>query len=731
MSYRLGIDLGTTYTAAAISRDGAVSVVELGRRSSTIPSVVYLREDETILAGEPADRRALTEPGRVAREFKRRIGDPTPIMVAGVPYSADRLASKLLRWVVDFVTEREGSPPASITITHPANWGAFKHDLLEQAIRNADLEGVTTITEPEAAAIFYASLERVETGTLLGVYDLGGGTFDAAVLRKTDTGFEILGRPEGIERLGGIDFDEAVFSHVRSAIGGSLDDLDPDDPSVITAVGRIRRDCVEAKEALSADTETVIPVMLPNLQTEVRLTRAEFEAMIRPSLTETIEAMNRALRSAGVTADELSSVLLVGGSSRIPLVSLLVGSALGRPISLDVHPKHAIPLGAAMVQAPVASPVQVQAPAPIMTPVPSSAPVLEPPSEVPAVDQPESGWRTRSVTKTVAVERTVGKPPLGLVAGGVGLIALVVAGIMMIGRDDKSPASEPVDAGPVATVSDTTSPSTPVTSSGAVAAGETSTTTTSTSVAGDYSVPVDLEAATLLTVDVFEETYYVTYEANYDPVISADPESHHLHFFWDLYRPEGVGMNEPSSTRGMWTVWDKNADGELVFDAWTLADRPPGAAAICVVPANSKHEVANVDRVREIYDCMLLPDIELLSTAWANLTPGDCVNATGMEYELLTSVSLVSCWAPHDAEFYAFGVYDDGPFPGLESLAADGDAFCLDQYADYVGTSYDESALYYDFFMPTADTWAYGDRELACVILADEPMEESARGSGM
>jgi molecular chaperone DnaK len=346
-TYHLGIDLGTTYTAAAIARDDRVQVVGLGNRASSIPSLIYLREDETILTAEAAERRAATEPGRIAREFKRRVGDPTPLLLGGSPYSAEALTSKLLRWVVDKVAELEGGPAGQLAITHPANWGPYKQDLLRQAIRLADLPGAVTLTEPQAAAISYAANERVEPGSLIAVYDLGGGTFDAAVLRKTPDGFDILGEPEGIERLGGIDLDEAVFAHVRRSIGDALDALDIDDPTSIAALARLRSECVAAKEALSADTEASIPVLLPTIQTEVRLTRGEFEQLVRPPLTDTVAAMRRALASAEADSADVAAVLLVGGSSRIPLVAALISDAFGRPIAVDAHPKHAIALGAA------------------------------------------------------------------------------------------------------------------------------------------------------------------------------------------------------------------------------------------------------------------------------------------------------------------------------------------------------------------------------------------------
>ena len=121
--------------------------------------------------------------------------------------------------------------------------------------------------------------------------------------------------------------------------------LDPEDPEVTVGLARLRRDCVEAKEALSADVDTLVPVALPGLSTTVRITRAEFELMIRPALTETIAAMNRALKSAHVEPSTLRSILLVGGSSRIPLVSEVLTREFSVPTALDTHPKHDVALG--------------------------------------------------------------------------------------------------------------------------------------------------------------------------------------------------------------------------------------------------------------------------------------------------------------------------------------------------------------------------------------------------
>jgi molecular chaperone DnaK len=346
--YVVGIDIGTTFTAAAVSRHGRAEIVQLGSSATAIPSVVLLREDGEVLTGETAERRSVSEPSRVAREFKRRMGDPTPIVVGGTPYGAEGLVAHILKAVLGEVSAREGGPPDQVVLTHPASWGAFKIDLLRQAARQAELPSVQFLTEPEAAAIHYSTLERIEPGEIVAVYDLGGGTFDAAVLRLTSDGFDLLGVPEGMERFGGIDIDRAVLSHVDNALDGLLrEHAEASDASVRTALARLRDDVRTAKEALSTDTDSTIPVMLPALATEVRLTRAELEAMIRPRLVETVDALDRCVRSAGLQWDAIARVLMVGGSSRLPIAREVLRERTGRPVVVDAHPKHAIALGAA------------------------------------------------------------------------------------------------------------------------------------------------------------------------------------------------------------------------------------------------------------------------------------------------------------------------------------------------------------------------------------------------
>ncbi len=472
MSYALGVDVGTSYTAAAIWRlDGqqqSTEVVPLGSRMPAVSSVLFLGPDGSFVVGEAAERRSVTDPDRVVREFKRRIGDDTPLFVGGRPYAAHDLAAMMVRWVVDRVVEREGRAPDQIAITHPAGWGPFKKDLLRTALGAQGLHNLTFLAEPEAAAVSYAAQERVEAGTTIAVYDLGGGTFDAAVVRKTGaskTGagsFALMGSAEGIEQLGGADFDEAVFTHVQAGLGGQLDALDIDDPSVLSGLARLRRECTEAKEALSSDTEVSVAVLLPGVNAQVRLVRSEYEEMIRPALEDTIDSLSRAIASAGLTSADLGAVLLVGGSSRVPLVSQMVSARLGCPVVVDTDPKTTIALGAALSMAPQPEPVTTTAPPTAIAPVPRPA---DPEPDLvngsghlagQAPDRPVVPIR-QEYAELQESDDEEGRPRRRLLAGvmsGVVAVALIVGAVLAlpaVTTDNASPAGgAPVTAPAIA-----------------------------------------------------------------------------------------------------------------------------------------------------------------------------------------------------------------------------------------------------------------------------------------
>ena len=354
MPYVLGIDIGTSFTAAATTRigeglDGPSSQpLNLGRRSDAVPSVIFFGDDGRVLVGEAAERRGVDQPDRMVREFKRRVGDTVPVIAGDLSVAPEDIFATMTRWVVDRAEEREGGPPDAITLTHPASWGGYKLALVREALAAVGLADVTLMSEPAAAALHYASQERVNAGSTIAVYDLGGGTFDIAILEKTDSEtFDVRGGTGGNERLGGADFDEAVFAHVTASVGGTFPQPQTTDPTVVVALTRLRRECIDAKEALSFDSEASIPVLLPGMNTQVRIVRSEFESMIRGALHETIEELRSAIKSAGVDAEDLAAILLIGGSSRIPLVAELLSEELNRPIAIDADPKASISLGAA------------------------------------------------------------------------------------------------------------------------------------------------------------------------------------------------------------------------------------------------------------------------------------------------------------------------------------------------------------------------------------------------
>jgi actin-like ATPase involved in cell morphogenesis len=359
MSIRLGVDLGTTWTAAAVS-EGRAEVLQLGTHGLAMPSVVAL-DGDTWVAGEAAERRLAADPSGGAREVKRRLGDTTPIVVGGKPFGAEALMAPLLTQAIATATERGGAAPASVTLTHPANWGEYKLDLLREVGRLAGRDDVDLMSEPAAAALHYAQLGRIAAGDTVAVYDFGGGTFDVAVVRYDGDRAEILGTPNGLERLGGVDLDQIILVHVDSALDGKLREVDTTQPDVRSAIAALRASCTSAKEALSSDSDASITVALPELRTEVRITRAEFETAVRSRIQDTIGAFDRAVTSAGVAVGDLAGVLLVGGSARIPVVSEILAEHTGRPLLVDADAKAVVALGAAGSSAGAAVPTAAAA----------------------------------------------------------------------------------------------------------------------------------------------------------------------------------------------------------------------------------------------------------------------------------------------------------------------------------------------------------------------------------
>lgn len=351
MPYVLGIDVGTSRTRAAVCRHTAGGwtdpvPVALGARHPGAPTVVYLAPDHSAVVGDEAERHAGNDPARVARGFTERIGDDVPLVLGGAQCTAQELTAVLVRWVADRVAEHEGKPADLIVVTHPAGWGAHRKALLHHELTRQELTDVTLLAEPIALAEGYPA--RLASGDLLATYTLGAGTAAAAVVRKTPAGtFELVGSAAGAEAVGGGHFDDAIVECVRERVGRAFDEIDPADPQAWLAMARLRAICTGAKEMLSAEAEVIVPVRLPDAPADVHVTRADFERVIRPAVVAGAELVPHTAKAARIDVQDLTAVVLAGGSVRVPLVAELVGASVPARTVVAADPTASAALGAA------------------------------------------------------------------------------------------------------------------------------------------------------------------------------------------------------------------------------------------------------------------------------------------------------------------------------------------------------------------------------------------------
>ncbi|WP_019875008.1 Hsp70 family protein [Sporichthya polymorpha] len=424
MTYRLGIDLGTTFTAAAVLRAGGrPEPLVLGSRSAAVPSVVFLAPDGKVLFGEAAEDRAPEAPERVARHFKRRIGDEVPLVLGAT--AADRvecyahdLAAAILAWVVAVATAREGERPAEIAVTHPASWTRRKLDLLLGALAAQQLPPVTLITEPEAVAVGYAGTGLISHPATLAVYDLGGGTLDVAILTTSADGrFTRVGAAAGLDGLGGIDFDDAVLKRVLDAVdAASWAGLDGSDvtPEVLRALAKLRAASVAAKETLSSEPTASVSVLLDGETVTVPLERETFDGLIADKIGQSVAFFVDAIASAGYGVEDLSAVLLTGGSVQIPLVTEMLAEDLPEGITIlrALDPKAMVAAGAVLS---LAAPMAVTAPAPRRG------------ADL-AVAHARAFFDSQAASATIPAARTGGSAPVATAAAAVPAAAAVAAG---------------------------------------------------------------------------------------------------------------------------------------------------------------------------------------------------------------------------------------------------------------------------------------------------------------
>jgi len=347
----LSVDLGTSNTVAVLSAHGRPPRVVDVDGSSMMPSAVFAAEDGNLVVGRDAERRARLDPARFEPNPKRRVDEGTLLLGDQVVPVTDALAG-VLRRVADETSRQLGGKKADeVRLTHPAQWGPVRRNVLLSAARQAGLgSNLVLVPEPVAAAAHFASFpgQTLVPGQALAVYDLGAGTFDVAIVGATQNGFVVLAEA-GLPDLGGLDVDQALLEHVGRQV--SIRDpsrwqslLRPMSTGDRRAQRALREDVKAAKESLSRHPQTEVP--LPEPFDDVLVTRVELEGLIRPGLLRSVELLAGTIRSTGMTPNRLVGIYLVGGSSRIPLIATLIAEQLRVvPTSLD-QPETAVALGA-------------------------------------------------------------------------------------------------------------------------------------------------------------------------------------------------------------------------------------------------------------------------------------------------------------------------------------------------------------------------------------------------
>ncbi|MGD9752827.1 MAG: Hsp70 family protein [Acidimicrobiia bacterium] len=391
----LGIDFGTSFTVAAARSRRGPEVIEVGGERR-VPSVVLAEDDGSVVVGRSAEDLATARPGHAIRAPKSRLAEPAPVILGGRPHQVTTLIASLLSYVYREAVRQQGSEPVEVRLTHPAAWSQPRLDRLLTAAAQARLPNPVLVPEPVAAAVSFADEGGVVDGGFVAVYDLGGGTFDTAVLQATSDGFVVVGRPAGEDRLGGDLFDELLANHVGAKLDpGTWEALQvSDERAWQQAAAALRSEARRVKEALSSHPYAELLLGLPTGMVTQRVTRDEFEQLVAPYVKSSVDLLSRAVGDAGLDLQHLDAVYLAGGASRSPVVERLVSEAFpGVTVSRRGDPKTAVALGAThgkAVSSAVRSrismpPAEAAAPAPPMAPPPGSNP---PASNPPASNPP-------------------------------------------------------------------------------------------------------------------------------------------------------------------------------------------------------------------------------------------------------------------------------------------------------------------------------------------------------
>ncbi|PIE72618.1 MAG: heat-shock protein Hsp70 [Deltaproteobacteria bacterium] len=353
----LGIDLGTTNSEVAVYENGNVTIIE-GPDGRMTPSYVGLDTQNALLVGSAARNQYVLYPERTVKSIKRLMGEKEPVAMGEEQCLPQEISAIILKHLKQTAESYLGKSLHKAVITVPAFFSDQQRRATREAGEMAGLEVVKMINEPTAAALVYENAQ-VKAKKVL-VYDLGGGTFDASLVRLQDDVIEVIAS-HGNNRLGGDDFDELVEKWI-------LEQIKKDGIEVVPrqAKARIRRAAEEAKKVLSSEpfAPVIEEYLLENDQIpynlNVELDRARFEEMITPLVDNTLDSVHTVLRDGGITSSDVDEVLLVGGSTNIPFIQQKLEEIFQKPPRHEINPDLCVASGAALQAATLAG-EQVQA----------------------------------------------------------------------------------------------------------------------------------------------------------------------------------------------------------------------------------------------------------------------------------------------------------------------------------------------------------------------------------
>ena len=348
MGKAVGIDLGTTNSVVSVMEGGDPTVIANAEGARTTPSIVAFATGGEVLVGEVAKRQAITNAGRTIRSVKRHMGETVPVIeIDGKKYKPQEISARILMKLKRDAESYLGEDVTEAVITVPAYFDDAQRTATKEAGQVAGLEVLRIVNEPTAAALAYG-LEKKHADETVLVFDLGGGTFDVSVLEIGGGVFEVKST-SGDTKLGGDDWDEAVIEWIADRFKGDHGVDLSGDPM---ALQRLKEAAEKAKIELSQKQEAQInlPFITATssgpLHLDYTLTRAAFESMTSHLLDRCRRPFEKAVADAGLTANEVDHVILVGGSTRMPAVAALVTEMTGKTPHKGVNADEVVAVGA-------------------------------------------------------------------------------------------------------------------------------------------------------------------------------------------------------------------------------------------------------------------------------------------------------------------------------------------------------------------------------------------------